>query len=136
MHIVHSKGPSETQRTCETRFWISKKIHTCASSPHINAKLHDVPAQHEKLRQAQYHANLDYDAAPKWIAIGSDECTSSNGGGVRETPPTQQNRNNISKFWLITKTAKISTQGREPVTPDLLVLDFNGAPEAQVQRRR
>ena len=56
-------------------------------------------------------------------------------GGVRETPPTQQNRNNISKFWLITKTAKISTQGREPVTPDLLVLGFNGAPERQVQLR-
>ena len=70
------------------------------------------------------------------LAIGSVECRSSNGGGVPETPPTQQNRNNISKFWLITKTAKISTQGREPLTPDLLVLDFNGAPETQVQRRR
>ena len=69
------------------------------------------------------------------IAIGSVECRSSNGGGVPETPPTQQNRNNISKFWLITKTAKISTQGREPVSPDLLVLDFNGAPEKQVQLR-
>ena len=57
------------------------------------------------------------------------------GGGVSETPPTQQNRNNISKCWLITKTAKISTQGREPVSPDLLVLDFNGAPEKQVQLR-
>ena len=75
-----------------------KKIDTCASSPHINAKLHDVPAQHENLRQAQYHANLDYDAAPKWIAIGSVECRSSNGGGVPETPPTQQNRNGIFKF--------------------------------------
>ena len=81
-----------------------------------------MPAQHENLRQAQYHANLDYDAAPKWIAIGSVECMSSNGGGVPETPPTQQNRNNISKFWLITKTAKISTQGREPVSPDSMEL--------------
>ena len=60
---------------------------------------------------------------------------SKNGGGVPETPPTQQNRNNISKFWLITKTAKISTQGREPVSPDLFVLVFNGAPERQVQLR-
>ena len=113
MHIVHSKGPSETSAIARPDFGFQKKFDTCASSPHINAKLHDVPAQHENLRQAQYHANLDYDAAPKWIAIGSVECRSSNGGGVPETPPTQQNRNNISKFWLITKTAKISTQGRD-----------------------
>ena len=83
----------------------------CASSPHINAKLHDVPAQHENLRQAQYHANLDYDAAPKWIAIGSVECRSSNGGGVPETPPTQQNRNGIFKFWLITKQQRFQLKG-------------------------
>ena len=31
----HSKGPSETQRTCETRFWISKKNFTHARPVHI-----------------------------------------------------------------------------------------------------
>ena len=56
------------------------------------------------------------------IMLISTTIQSSNGGGVRETPPTQQNRNNISKFWLITKTAKISTQGREPVSPDSMEL--------------
>ena len=90
-----------------------------------------MPAQHEKLRQAQYHANLDYDAAPKWIAIGSAGPAT---GVVFQRPHLHNKQKNISKFWLITK--KISTQGREPVTPDLLVLDFNGAPETQVQRRR
>ena len=57
---------------------------------------------------------------------------SNSGGGVPETAPTQQNINEIFKFWLITKMAKISTQGREPVSPDLLVLEFNWAPEGQV----
>ena len=87
-----------------------KKIDTCASSPHINAKLHDVPAQHENLRQAQYHANLDYDAAPKWIAIGSDECRSSK---VVFERPHLHNKTEITfpNFGLLQKRQRFQLKG-------------------------
>ena len=88
-----------------------KKFDTCASSPHINAKLHDVPAQHEKLRQAQYHANLDYDAAPKWIAIGSDDAGPAT--GVVFERPHLHNKTEITfpNFGLLQKRQRFQLKG-------------------------
>ena len=68
---THSPKQKTKRNTAHLRDQIldfKKKFDTCASSPHINAKHHDVPAQHENLRQAQYHANLDYDSAPLQLA--------------------------------------------------------------------
>ena len=87
------KGRAEDTARSRPDFWFKKKIDTCASNPHKSVKLYDAPAQHGNLRQAEFHANLDYDKAPlRWAELRR---RSNNGGGVPETPPTQQNRNDI-----------------------------------------
>ena len=77
------------------------------------------------------HENLLNAVSSMELMHGLSWSTAQIGGGVQETPPTQQNRNEIFKFWFIIKTAKISTQASITWVACSLVLDFNEGPEGR-----
>ena len=70
------------------------------------------------------HENLLNAVSSMELMHGLSWSTAQIGGGVQETPPTQQNRNEIFKFWFIIKMAKISTQASITWVACSLVLDW------------
>ena len=111
-----------------------KKFDTCASSPHINAKLHDVPAQHENLRQAQYHANLDYDAAPLQLAqLNADPAT-----GVVFQRPHLHNKTEmtLSNFDLLQNSKDFNCEEDDGIRDSNQNIDKSGKKPKEVSKGR
>ena len=68
-----------------------------------------MPAQHENLRQAQYHANLDYDSAPLQLA----QLNAAPATGVVFERPHLHNKTEITfpNFGLLQKRQRFQLKG-------------------------
>ena len=70
-----------------------------------------MPAQHENLRQAQYHANLDYDAAPLQLA----QLNAGPATGVVFQRPHLHNKTEMafSNFDLLQNSKDFNSRGQQ-----------------------